>query len=167
MAGLGPDTWLPAALPIREQPDFPQQAGTSVPEAALLAGMLIAVLAMARAIIRWRARRDRDQLRFDEERARAEMDRLCDHGWTATMTLHGQGAGLSSAAGPDRGARVRVEWAELGAGDGGRPEPLVVRRLWASNVGAALRGMVEDRRLDFELEQIERAQTQHDSSGGE
>jgi hypothetical protein len=157
---------LLAALPIREQTYVPHQAGTAPGEVAALVALLVGVLAIAALIVVGRARRGLDRLAFSEERARAEMDRLCAHGWTAQLTIYGTRNRVEEGAPAGEGVRVRAEWAELAQGDHGELDVAVARRLWSGSIPGALRAIVEDRRLDFELEQIERGHAEADPRGG-
>lgn len=122
--------------------------------ALLLPVTRVAVTRVRRAARARRAARRR--LRADatvERRARAMMSELCPYGWHAQITLL-EGAidpdGIDSR--PPAQPRVALDWAELSAETG---RPVVMRRVWAGSIGAALEAMVADRRTDETLEQIE------------
>jgi hypothetical protein len=153
---------LLGALPIREQPS--NQPSTALPEwAAFAIGLALGLLLLAAIVVIGRRRHRR---RHGEETATwAAMDELCGQGWTAQLTLYGSQAELPADAPDIPGLRVRVEWAELAENEDGEREAAVVRRFWSKDVGAALRALVQDRDLDHQLEEIERAVTDADSSG--
>jgi hypothetical protein len=94
------------------------------------------------------------------------MERLCRQGWTAQLTLYGKQAPLPGDAPDVDGVRVRLDWTELAEDEDGAREPAVARRLWSRNISKALRAMVEDRRIDQQLEEIERAHAPRGPSGG-
>lgn len=144
------------ALPIREQPSYPPETGFSPLEVGFLVAVLLALGVIAVLAVLNRRRR-REQLAFDEKRVRAAMEQLCRHGWIAHLTLYGSRVTLPGDAPEVEGIRVRLDWAELADGADGEREVAVARRLWSRSVAGALRAMVEDRRLDLELEEIERA----------
>ena len=123
--------------------------------------LLIAVLAFAAAVsllyLRRRSRRRRPV--EDEWSALAVMGELCPYGWQAQVTLYGWGAPVPSDAPPSRAPLVELEWKQYEE-DSGRVA--VARRVWAPSIGEALQAMVEDRRTDVTLEQIEQAAEQED-----
>ena len=86
------------------------------------------------------------------------MGELCPHGWQAQITLYGWGAPVPSDAPSARAPLVELEWKQFDEQPG---HVAVARRAWASTIPEALQVMVEDRRTDLTLEQIER------SAGGE
>ena len=146
---------LLAALPIREQPTYPPETAITLGDAIFfgLAAALALVIATAALTRRFVGRTHR--LAVDEQRARAAMEELCPRGWRAQLTLYGREGRDPDETPPEVGpGPVRVEWAEL---DG--DQPVVTRRLWSQTMSGALRAMVADRRLDAELEEIERAVT--------
>jgi hypothetical protein len=153
MTPIGPA--LLAALPIREQQTTPPETGLNAAEAAFFALVLVALLAIGSMIVA--GRRSRRARAFEESRAWVVMDELCREGWTAQLTLYGSGAPLPGDSPDLDRVRVRLDWAELASGADGKRGPAVERRLWARTVAGALSGMVADRRLDLELEEIERA----------
>ena len=119
---------------------------------ALLIPTLGFVVTRVRAMfLAWRGRRRRIRAAATAElRARAMMSELCPHGWRAQITLY-EGSAEQENGEPPRDA-VALDWFELTARRG---EPAVMRRVWAPTVGAALEAMVNDRRTDETLEQIE------------
>ena len=82
------------------------------------------------------------------------MGELCPHGWQAQITLYGWGAPVPSDAPPSRAPLVELEWKQFDEHSG---QVVVARRAWAETIPEALQVMVEDRRTDLTLEQIERA----------
>lgn len=94
----------------------------------------------------------------DKWGALAVMGELCPHGWDAQIHLYGWGAPVPPDAPPARAPLVALEWKEYGEGEDGEPGPVVVaRRVWAPTIEQALQSMVDDRRTDVALEEIERA----------
>jgi hypothetical protein len=152
-----------AALPIREQPTYPPETGPAGAELAFFAAVLLALVIVAVAVVSRRG--NRDPLALDENRARAAMEKLCRHGWSAQLTVYGSRAPLPEDAPEVEGVRVRLDWAELAEGEEGDRDVAVERRLWARSIPGALRSMVDDRRLDHELEEIERAHAGNEPSG--
>jgi hypothetical protein len=117
----------------------------------LIAAMTVACL----LIFRYLRRRDRrPRWVADQWSALAVMGELCPHGWQAQITLRGWGAPVPAAAPPSPVPLVELEWREFDE-DPGRV--VAARRVWAPTIGEALQAMVEDRRTDVALEQIERA----------
>jgi hypothetical protein len=115
----------------------------------------LVVPAARRRLRAWRSgRRQVRSAANAERRARAMMSELCPFGWQAQITLF-ETAGDARVHPGGRGPRaaVALDWAELGAGPGGRPA--VMRRVWAPTIAEALEAMVSDRRTDEALEQIE------------
>jgi hypothetical protein len=90
----------------------------------------------------------------DEWRAQAVMGEFCPHGWQAQITLYGWGAPTPADAPASRAPLVELEWKQFEQESG---RVLVARRVWAPSIGEALQAMVEDRRTDLTLEQIEHA----------
>jgi hypothetical protein len=114
------------------------------PYETILIVALIAVMAVACfAIFRHLA---------DQWQAHAVMGELCPHGWQAEITLYGWGAPVPEDAPPSRVPLVELEWKQF-AEEAGRVA--VARRVWAPTISEALQTMVEDRRTDLTLEQIE------------
>jgi hypothetical protein len=90
----------------------------------------------------------------DQWRALAVMGELCPHGWQAQITLFGWNAPIPDDAPPARAPLVELEWKQF-AEEPGRVA--VARRVWAPTIERALQVMVDDRRTDLALEQIEQA----------
>ena len=90
----------------------------------------------------------------DQWQALAVMGELCAHGWQAQITLYGWGAPVPADAPPSRAPLVELEWKQFDEEPG---RVAVTRRVWAPTVAEALQSMVEDRRTDIALEQIEQA----------
>jgi hypothetical protein len=108
-------------------------------------------------IFRYLRRRDLGVKRVaDQWQALAVMGELCPHGWQARITVYGCGAPVPADAPASRAPLVELEWKRV---DG--PSGLVAtgRRAWAPSIGGALQTMIEDRRTDLTLEQIEQAAT--------
>jgi hypothetical protein len=102
--------------------------------------------------VRRRARRSRPVK--DQWQALAVMGELCPYGWQAQITLYGWNAPIPDDAPPARAPLVELEWKQF-AEEPGRVA--VARRVWAPTIERALQVMVDDRRTDFALEQIEAA----------
>jgi len=117
-----------------------------------------AILLMAAAgvpiFIHVRRQQRRPKPVTDQWQALAVMGELCAHGWQAQITLYGWGAPVPADAPPSRVPLVELEWKQFDEEPG---RVAVVRRVWAPTVGEALQSMVEDRRTDIALEQIEQA----------
>ena len=147
---------MTAALQIVGLQNTPQQSGgglgvsVEILGATLLACALLTVTVLA--LSRYRRRRDAMILR--ERQARSQMQELCPDGWAARIILYGDGAPLPDDA--PGGRNVCVEWTEYESDSSGHTEVAVARRMWARTITGALRGMLADRQLDIELEQIEK-----------
>lgn len=117
---------------------------------------LIAVLAVGCLLIALYLRRSsrRPKRVADQWQALVVMGELCPHGWQAQVTLYGWGAPVPDDAPPSRVPQVELRW-ELFDEEPGRV--VVARRVWAPTIEAALQTMVDDRRTDLALEQIEQA----------
>jgi len=125
---------------------------------------VIAALAVACALIfRHQRRRARPKRVVDQWQALAVMGELCPHGWRAQITVYGSGAPLPADAPAARVPPVELEWTRF---DARSRQVAVPRRRWASTIRGALQAMVEDRRTDLTLEQIERATEEHDALMG-
>ena len=90
----------------------------------------------------------------DQWQALAVMGELCAHGWQAQITLYGWGAPIPEDAPPSRAPLVELEWKQF---EEDSERIAVARRVWAPTIAEALQSMVEDRRTDIALEQIEQA----------
>jgi hypothetical protein len=90
----------------------------------------------------------------DQWQALAVMGELCPHGWQAQITLYGWGAPVPDDAPPSRVPLVELEWKQFDEEPG---RVAVARRVWAPTIDEALQSMVDDRRTDIALEQIEQA----------
>ena len=123
--------------------------------------LAIAVLAFAAAMALLHLRRRARRLRpvEDEWSALAVMGELCPYGWEAQVTLYGWGAPVPADAPPSRAPLVELEWKQY---EEDSSRVAVARRVWAPSIGEALQAMVEDRRTDVTLEQIEQAAEQED-----
>jgi hypothetical protein len=117
---------------------------------------VIAVLALVGVLVfmhlRRRARRRRPV--GDQWQALTVMGELCPHGWQAQITLYGWNAPVPADAPPSRVPLVELEWKQFEE-EAGRVA--VARRVWAPTIDAALQSMIDDRRTDIALEEIERA----------
>jgi hypothetical protein len=118
--------------------------------------LLITLLALAVAQIatHLRRRQHRPQPVTDEWQALAVMGELCPDGWQAQITLYGWGAPVPDDAPPSRVPLVELEWKQFEQEPG---RVAVERRVWAPTIERALQTMVDDRRTDVALEQIEQA----------
>jgi hypothetical protein len=135
------------------------QGGESDPLVArdtLLVLGVIAILALVGvlAFIHLRRRAGRRREVADQWQALTVMGELCPHGWQAQITLYGWNAPVPADAPPSRVPLVELEWKQFEE-EAGRVA--VARRVWAPTIDAALQSMVEDRRTDIALEEIERA----------
>jgi hypothetical protein len=90
----------------------------------------------------------------NEWQALAVMGELCAHGWQAEITLYGWGAPVPADAPASRVPLVELEWKQFDEESG---RVAVARRVWAPSISEALQSMVEDRRTDVALEEIERS----------
>jgi hypothetical protein len=136
----------------------PQQEGGGLGLSLEIIGaaVLACGLLTATFFLLHRVKKRRDALILRERQARQQMQELCPDGWTARIVLYGDGAPLPDDAPPPGDRLVCVEWTEFEASPAGHTRVAVARRMWAKTISGALRGMLADRRLDFELEQIER-----------
>jgi hypothetical protein len=106
-----------------------------------------------------RRRHRRPRRVADQWQALAVMGELCPHGWQAQITLYGWGAPVPADAPPSRVPLVELEWTQFDEEPG---QVAVARRVWAPTISDALQSMVEDRRTDLTLEQIEQAAAEED-----
>jgi hypothetical protein len=97
----------------------------------------------------------------DQWQAMAVMGELCAHGWQAQITLYGWGAPVPADAPPSRVPLVELEWKQF---EEESEHVAIARRVWAPTIGEALQTMVEDRRTDIALEQIEQAVADEDDA---
>jgi hypothetical protein len=137
--------------------NVPQEkgGGLGVSLEIVAATIVACALLTATILLLTRFRRKRDPMFFRESHARERMQELCPNGWTARIVLYGDGAPLPDDA-PSAGDRkVCVEWTEYEPDPAGHVEVAVARRMWARTITGALRGMLADRQLDRELEEIE------------
>lgn len=117
---------------------------------------LIVVMAVAAVLIALylRRRQRRPKPVADQWQAMAVMGELCPHGWQAQITLYGWGAPVPPDAPSSRVPLVELEWKQFEEESG---RVAVARRAWAPTIAEALQLMVQDRRTDLALEQIEQA----------
>jgi hypothetical protein len=120
-----------------------------------IALLTVALVAACVLIVMYLRRRDRRPKPVaDQWQALAVMGELCPHGWQAQITLYGWGAPVPDDAPPSRVPLVELEWKQFDEEPG---RVAIARRVWAPTIGEALQSMVEDRRTDLTLEQIEQA----------
>jgi len=118
----------------------------------LLTGALLA--ACVPIFIHLRRRDRRPKPVADQWQALAVMGELCPYGWQAQITLYGWEAPVPEDAPPSRVPLVALEWKQFAEESG---QVAAARRVWAPTIGEALETMVEGRRTDITLEQIEQA----------
>jgi hypothetical protein len=111
-----------------------------------------------------RRRHRRPRRVADQWQALAVMGELCPHGWQAQITLYGWGAPVPPDAPPSRVPLVELEWTQFDEEPG---QIAVARRVWAPTISEALQSMVEDRRTDLTLEQIEQAADEENPEWGD
>jgi hypothetical protein len=148
---------LTSALRIVALQNTPQKSGggLGVSIEIVAATLLACALLTATVLLLTRFKRRHDPMLMREWHAREQMQELCPNGWTARIVLYGDRAPLpDDAPGGDR--NVCVEWTEYEPDPTGHTEVAVARRMWARTITGALRGMIADRELDRELEEIER-----------
>jgi hypothetical protein len=138
--------------------------GLGVSIEVLGATVLACLLLTVTVLLLSRYKQRRDQLVLRERQARREMQDLCPNGWAARIVLYGDGVPLPDDAPGER--KVCVEWTEYESDSAGHMGVAVARRMWARTITGALRGMLADRQLDFELEKIERKVMEDFSDGG-
>jgi hypothetical protein len=127
----------------------------------LLIGLLVVAMALATVwIVRHLRRRNRRSKPVsDQWQALAVMGELCPSGWQAQITVYGWGAPVPADAPPSRVPLIELEWKQFEEESG---RIAIARRVWAPTIGEALQTMVDDRRTDLTLEQIEQAAAEHD-----
>jgi hypothetical protein len=137
------------------------QGGTAKAHDALLVALVIAALAVVAVaiLVYTRKRPRRSEPVTDQWRALAMMGELCPHGWKAQITLYGWNAPAPADAPPSRAPLVELEWTLYDEEHG---HIAVARRVWARTIPEALQTMIDDRRTDLTLEQIERAAEEQD-----
>ncbi|HTA06606.1 MAG TPA: hypothetical protein VK774_09610 [Solirubrobacteraceae bacterium] len=132
------------------------QGGKAKATDAVVVGLVIAALALIAVLLYVYVRKHprRSAPVTDQWRALAVMGELCPHGWDAQIKLFGWGAPVPEDAPAARVPLVELEWKQY-AEEPGRVA--VVRRVWARTIPEALQLMVDDRRADITLEEIEHA----------
>jgi hypothetical protein len=117
---------------------------------------LIAVMTIVSVLIavHLRRRHRRPKPVADQWQALAVMGELCPYGWQAQITLYGWGAPVPADAPQSRAPLVELEWKQFDEEPG---RVVVARRVWSPTIGEALASMVQDRRTDIALEEIEQA----------
>jgi hypothetical protein len=136
-----------------------------VPLEILGATILGCLIVTATVLLLTRYRKRRDALVMRERTAREQMQELCPNGWSARIMVYGEGAPLPDDV-PSEDRRVCVEWAEYEPDPEGHNQVAVARRMWAKTISGALHGIVADRTLDRQLEEIEQS-VMAESGGGE
>lgn len=132
------------------------QGGHAKATDAVLVALVIAGLAAVGGglVFLFQRRPRRPRTVTDQWGALAVMGELCPHGWDAQISLYGHGAPVPADAPPARVPLVALEWKQYDEEPG---RVVVARRVWAPTIDQALQSMVDDRRTDIALEQIERA----------
>lgn len=118
----------------------------------VLAISLALAVALVGVVLYLRRRNGRARPVRDEWAALAVMGELCPSGWKAQVTIYGWGAPVPADAPPSRTPLVELEWSQYDEQTG---SVAIARRVWAPSIAEALQVMVEDRRTDLSLEQIE------------
>jgi hypothetical protein len=142
------------------------QGGTAHPvQAHDTPVVVLTILAMACVaaliFLYMRRRARRPEPVTDQWKALAVMGELCPHGWEAHVKLYGWGAPVPADAPAWRVPLIELEWKQYAEETG---QVAVARRVWAPTIGDALQSMVDDRRTDVTLEEIERAAADDDVS---
>jgi hypothetical protein len=160
---------MTTGLHILAMQNVPQEkgGGLGVSIEIVAATIIACALLTATILLLTRFRRRRDPAFLREQHVREQMQQLCPNGWTARIALYGDGAPLPDDAPPNGDRKVCVEWTEYEPDAAGHVEVAVARRMWARTITGALRGMLADRQLDLELEQIERRVIEDAAEGGE
>lgn len=129
--------------------------GGHVPDQDTLIVIAVSValaVALLAVVLHLRRSQGRGRPVRDEWAALAVMGELCPHGWKAQVTIYGWGAPVPADAPASRVPLVELEWSQYDEQTG---QVAVARRVWAPSIAEALQVMVEDRRTDLSLEQIE------------
>jgi hypothetical protein len=138
-----------------------QGGGTHVGAAhdTLVVVLVIAVLTAAAVLsfVLTRRRLQRPKPVTDQWAALTVMGELCPHGWQAQITLYGWGAPVPADAPAWRVPLVEVEWKQF---EEDSERVAVARRVWSPTIGQALQAMVDDRRTEVTLEEIEQSLTE-------
>ena len=140
--------------------------GLGVPAEIVGATVLACLILTGTVLLLSRYRKRRDALVIRESAAREQMQELCPNGWTARIVVYGEGAPLPDDIPVSGDRQVCVEWAEYEPDPAGHNQVAVARRMWAKTISGALRGIVADRRLDHELEEIERTVLEEKTGDG-
>jgi hypothetical protein len=134
-------------------------------DAGVVALVIVALALLAAGLFLYMRRRPRRVPPVNDQwRALAVMGEMCPHGWQAQITLYGWGAPVPEDAPPSRVPLVELEWTQFDEEPG---QIAVARRVWAPTISDALQSMVEDRRTDLTLEQIEQAAADEDAEWGD
>lgn len=133
-------------------------AGVNPPPDPSPLGVILIILGLALIgglILIWqRRRRQRPRRVTDYWSTLVVMGELCPHGWQADITFHGAGAPIRDEDLPEGSSPVAVEW-KLYEHEG--KGVAVEHRVSAETIDDALQRMVDDRRLDVALEEIEQS----------
>jgi hypothetical protein len=158
---------MTSVLHILALQNTPQQSGGGLGVSIEIVGatVLACALLTATVLLLGKYRRRKDAMILRERQARSQMQELCPDGWAARIILYGDGAPLPDDA--PGGRNVCVEWTEYVSDSSGHTDVAVARRMWARTITGALRGMLADRQLDVELEQIEKRVLEDSPSGGQ
>jgi hypothetical protein len=131
--------------------DCVPQHSTPEGQPLIVIPLIAALAAIGCVLLVWqRGRKRRPKRVTDQWSALAAMGDLCPAGWQAEITLHGGEATPHR----DAAAGVALKW-KLYEDAGARVA--VSRGVRADTIGGALQMMVDDRRLDVMLEQIEQS----------
>ena len=155
-----------SSLQILAVSSAPQEKGGGLGVSAEILGatILACLILTATVLLLSRYRKRRDALVLRERAAREQMQELCPNGWTARIVVYGEGAPMPDDV-PSADRQVCVEWTEYEPDSAGHNQVAVARRMWARTISGALRGIVADRQLDHELEEIERTVMEETASG--